>query len=316
MPLSLRRVLQRSTGLLALALFLVCASTAAGKGGAASVRIHLRDGRVIEVEEAWEDAQGVWYRRDGIAHLVERERVRSIERDREPKAEHAPAAAPAAKPARRDATPVWILLKGGAKFEVDQADEADEGVWYKRHGLAIFIEKGRVERIERGESAAVEAEMSRSARSLGWTTGKAHVDNLIRESGARHGVDPYLIFLVMEQESHFNTRAVSHKGARGLMQLMPATARRFGVRNVHDAAQNIEGGTRYLKELIGRFDGRVDLVLAGYNAGEGAVMRYGGRVPPYAETRNYVKRIGSRYGAKTPAVKAKPAAPAAAGGED
>ena len=116
----------------------------------------------------------------------------------------------------------------------------------------------------------------------------------------------------MEQESHFNPRAVSRAGARGLMQLMPGTARRFGVRDVHDPAQNIDGGTRYLKELMGMFDGRVDLVLAGYNAGEGAVMRYGRRVPPYAETRNYVKRIGARYGGQAPAAKAKPAA----GGED
>ncbi len=80
-----------------------------------------------------------------------------------------------------------------------------------------------------------------------------------------------------------------------MMQLMPGTARRFGVRNVHDPAQNIRGGTRYLKELTEMFKGRVDLVLASYNAGEGAVRRYGHQIPPYRETRNYVKRIGERY---------------------
>ena len=79
------------------------------------------------------------------------------------------------------------------------------------------------------------------------------------------------------------------------MQLMPGTAARFGVRNASDPAQNIAGGVRYLKELQGRFGGRVELVLASYNAGEGAVMRYGQRVPPYRETRDYVKRISSRY---------------------
>jgi soluble lytic murein transglycosylase-like protein len=104
-----------------------------------------------------------------------------------------------------------------------------------------------------------------------------------------------LIFLVMEQESHFNTHAVSPKGARGLMQLMPGTAARFGVRRSHDPAQNISGGTRYLRELLNRFNNRVDLVLASYNAGEGAVAKFGNRVPPYRETRNYVKKISYRY---------------------
>jgi soluble lytic murein transglycosylase-like protein len=105
-----------------------------------------------------------------------------------------------------------------------------------------------------------------------------------------------LIFLVMEQESHFNSRALSPTGARGLMQLMPGTAARFGVRNPNDPAQSVAGGTRYLKQLLGRFNNRVDLVLASYNAGEGSVVRFGYRVPPYRETRSYVRRISSRYG--------------------
>ena len=121
------------------------------------------------------------------------------------------------------------------------------------------------------------------------------LDSLIRQNGNKYGVDPYLIFLVMEQESHFNTHAVSPKGARGLMQLMPGTGARFGVRRPHDPAQNISGGTRYLRELLNRFNNRVDLVLASYNAGEGAVAKFGNRVPPYRETRNYVKKISYRY---------------------
>lgn len=92
------------------------------------------------------------------------------------------------------------------------------------------------------------------------------------------------------------------------MQLMPGTAARFGVRKASDPAQNIAGGTRYLKELMGRFNGRIDLVLAGYNAGEGAVMKFGHRVPPYRETRNYVKRISYRYRQARPAAPAKPSA--------
>ena len=94
----------------------------------------------------------------------------------------------------------------------------------------------------------------------------------------------------------FKTFARSPKGAQGLMQLMPGTARRLGVRRPYDAAENIMGGTRYLKELMTMFNGRVDLVLASYNAGEGAVMKYGRNVPPYRETREYVKKIGKRYG--------------------
>ena len=128
----------------------------------------------------------------------------------------------------------------------------------------------------------------------------------------RYGVDPYLVFCVMEQESHFNSGAVSPMGARGLMQLMPGTAARFGVRRPHDAAQNVMGGTRYLKELLAKFGGRVNLVLASYNAGEGAVRRFGWRVPPYRETRAYVRQVGGRYGAAAHHAPAKPPAPATA----
>ena len=142
-----------------------------------------------------------------------------------------------------------------------------------------------------------------------WTTGNASVDSLIRYNGARYGVDPYLIYCVMHQESRFGSLATSGKGAQGLMQLMPGTAARYGVTNSYDPAQNIMGGARYLKDLIRLFNGRVDLVLAGYNAGEGAVMKYGNRIPPYRETQNYVRTIGTRYGQNvhvTPTIKAVP----------
>jgi soluble lytic murein transglycosylase-like protein len=109
----------------------------------------------------------------------------------------------------------------------------------------------------------------------------------------------------MEQESHFNARALSPKGAQGLMQLMPGTAARFGIRRPSDPAQNIGGGTRYLKQLMGQFNGRIDLVLASYNAGEGAVMKFGRKVPPYRETRDYVKRISFRYRKAKPATAPK-----------
>jgi len=128
----------------------------------------------------------------------------------------------------------------------------------------------------------------------GFTTGDPKVDSYIVESSARHGVDPVLIYSIMHRESAFKKMAMSYKGARGLMQLMPATAARFGVRNIFDPAQNIEAGTRYMRWLLNRFKGDVGLALAGYNEGEGAVDKYWG-VPPYRETQEYVKRITQRY---------------------
>jgi soluble lytic murein transglycosylase-like protein len=136
-----------------------------------------------------------------------------------------------------------------------------------------------------------------------WTTGNKSVDNLINYYGGKYGVDPYLIYCVMHQESRFGAGATSYKGAMGLMQLMPGTAQRYGVTNSYDPAQNIMGGTRYLKDLLNLFGGRIDLVLAGYNAGEGAVMKYGNRIPPYAETQAYVRLIGTRYGQAQHAVQ-------------
>ena len=130
----------------------------------------------------------------------------------------------------------------------------------------------------------------------GFTTGNAVIDNFIVESGKRNSVDPLLLYSIMHQESTFKSGAVSPKGARGLMQLMPFTARRFGVTSIFDPRQNIEGGARYMRFLLDLFGGNVDLALAGYNAGEGAVMKYGYRVPPYRETQEYVRRITKRYG--------------------
>ena len=129
----------------------------------------------------------------------------------------------------------------------------------------------------------------------GFTTGSSDIDNFIVESGKRNSVDPLLLYSIMHQESSFKTRAMSNKGARGLMQLMPPTAVRFGVMNIWDPKQNIEGGARYMRFLLDLFEGDVTLALAGYNAGEGAVMKFGNRVPPYNETQEYVRRIGRRY---------------------
>jgi soluble lytic murein transglycosylase-like protein len=113
---------------------------------------------------------------------------------------------------------------------------------------------------------------------------------LIEGAASRHGLDPALLTAMAQVESAFDARAVSPKGACGLLQLMPATAERFGVQDVFDAAQNVDGGARYMSWLLERFGGRTDLALAGYNAGEGAVDRHRG-IPPYSETRQYVHRV-------------------------
>jgi Transglycosylase SLT domain len=135
-----------------------------------------------------------------------------------------------------------------------------------------------------------------SNRSMrGFSTGDAEIDGFIIDSCRRYGVDPLLIYAQMNQESSFKLKATSNKGARGLMQLMPATAARFGVADIYDPQQNIEGGVKYMRFLLDTFNEDVSLALAGYNAGEGAVMKYGGEIPPYNETQNYVRRITARY---------------------
>ncbi len=266
---------------------------------APGIHLKLIDGSSFPVDEAWESAQGIWYQRGGISHLIARERVKAIERGLKAKPDVEDLVIKVPAPEKVDAEPndgpAWVYLIGGARVEADNATETTAGVWYRRGSLSIFVERGRVDHIEREALESLAESDSSIKKERGWTTGKLSIDSLIRQSGARFGVDPYLIFCVMEQESHFNTRALSPKGARGLMQLMPGTSARLGVRRPSDPAQNIAGGTRYLRQLLDQFNGRIDLVLASYNAGEGAVMKFGGRVPPYRETRDYVKRISYRY---------------------
>ena len=129
----------------------------------------------------------------------------------------------------------------------------------------------------------------------GFTTGNPVHDSYIVDSSRRYSIDPLLIYSQMHQESSFHIRATSNKGASGLMQLMPGTARRFGVTSIYDPKQNIDAGVRYMRWLLDTFNGDVVLALAGYNAGEGAVMKYGWSIPPYRETQEYVRRITSRY---------------------
>ncbi len=118
---------------------------------------------------------------------------------------------------------------------------------------------------------------------------------MIDSAAKAHGMDPKLIHAVIRAESGYNARAISAKGAIGLMQLIPATAQRYGITNLDDPVENIAAGTRYLRDLLKMFHGNVELALAGYNAGENAVIRAGNRIPPYPETMAYVPKVMGLY---------------------
>lgn len=264
------------------------------QGSPNGMLIRFADGGTLHVDNAWWQGSELWYSQRGVTETSNR-KVKSVEpvfvaavESRNPVT-----APPLSKTTQPDKPTVstWIYLVGGARFKVDEVNKTADGAWYQRGNLVSYLESARIERIEREVPGAQPA----SWQGEGWSSGNSILDQLIRSNGTRFGVDPYLVFLVIEQESHFRTRALSPKGAQGLMQLMPATARRFGVRRPYEPAENIRGGTQYLKELLTMFKGRVDLALASYNAGEGRVISFGNRVPPFQETQNYVRRINGRY---------------------
>jgi soluble lytic murein transglycosylase-like protein len=122
----------------------------------------------------------------------------------------------------------------------------------------------------------------------------AQIDALVNDNAEAQDVDPALVKAIIANESGFNANATSNVGAQGLMQLMPGTAAALGVSDAYDPAQNVAGGTKYIKQLLDRFNGNVPYAVAAYNAGPGAVEKYGG-VPPYAETQNYVQNVLSSY---------------------
>jgi soluble lytic murein transglycosylase-like protein len=169
----------------------------------------------------------------------------------------------------------------------------DTSAWRREPPAAAESKPAEPERAEPLTATAVPESLT-----LTEVATPVEIDALVREAAARHDVDANLLRAMIRAESNYNPKAVSRKGALGLMQLMPFTARDLGVRNVFDPRQNVDGGTRYLKSLLGRFGGDLNRSLAAYNAGPGAVERYGG-VPPYRETVNYLKKINGLYGSLT-----------------
>jgi len=173
---------------------------------------------------------------------------------------------------------LWLAIAMPVRAQI--ASYVDE------HGKLVYVNQDSI-----GRRSGSTISHSPSAIS---TAPSDRLDRIVHEAAERHKVDPELVKAVISTESGWNPYAISRKGAVGLMQLIPGTAQRYGVGNPFDPAQNVEGGTTYLKTLLDRYNGDVPKSLAAYNAGEGAVDRSGG-VPPFWETRRYVQKVTNAY---------------------
>jgi hypothetical protein len=179
----------------------------------------------------------------------------------------------------------YVVLRSGARLDVTGYEILPD-----RYILHL---KGGVAEVPVGEIVGIEPEeiFDPVERPLNYQT---PFEKVIRAAAERYGMDPDLIHCVVAVESNFNPKAVSPKNASGLMQLLPQTAARYGVKNIFDPEENVNAGTRYLKELLGKYH-NLTLALAAYNAGPERVDQYGRRVPPYLETMKYVQRIAKSY---------------------
>ena len=179
----------------------------------------------------------------------------------------------------------YLVLRNGARMNVSSYELRGDRYRVQIDGGWAEIAASSVVAIEPEEIFVAAPKMPLTQAPFG---------ELIRKSAEKYGVDVDLVFSVVAAESNFNPKAVSRRNARGLMQLLPETAKRLGVRDIYDPAQNIDGGTRYLRDLLKLYEGDLALTLAAYNAGPGAVQRYG-RIPPYHETIAYVRAIRKTY---------------------
>jgi soluble lytic murein transglycosylase-like protein len=195
---------------------------------------------------------------------------------------------------------VRILLTIAAAALLASPAEAQIYAWRDANGTLVLSDR-KLDPDAR-TFAVPDSPAIRSTRPVASRAVRERYDPIIQEHAARHSLRPDLVRAVIQVESGFNPRARSPKGAMGLMQLMPETARELGVVDAYDPVDNIRGGTAYLRRLIDRYQGNEELALAAYNAGSGAVDRYGRAVPPFRETRDYVKKVGSASGSRGPAV--------------
>ncbi len=182
----------------------------------------------------------------------------------------------------------YAVMRSGARFHITGYEVSGETVRLHLSGGAVDVAANDILRFEPEEIFQPEPIVAKPVIAL-----NGPYAELIRVAAAKYALDPLLLANVMAAESNFNPRAVSRKNAQGLMQLMPQTSSRLLVKNPFDPAQNIDAGAAYLKQMLNRFDGNVELALAAYNAGPDRVVQYGG-IPPFRETQDYVRRITTR----------------------
>jgi soluble lytic murein transglycosylase-like protein len=200
---------------------------------------------------------------------------------------------------------ILLIVIGAVVVWPGQAD-AQIYAWRDASGTLVLSDRKIGSDTSEVKTYAVpETPAFRSTRPVASREIRERFEPLVQEHSTLQGIRADLVRAVIQVESGFNPRARSPKGAMGLMQLMPTTARDLGVRNAYDPAENIRGGTAYLRQLLDKYEGDEELALAAYNAGSGAVDRHGRQVPPFQETQDYVKKVGSVASIETPA----PAAP-------